>query len=60
VAAGGPTVSVTLAVDPGAWFADGLGGLLDPRDPANEARISENIKNSVDAFHDHDRDGQRD
>ncbi|MFL5270955.1 MAG: hypothetical protein ACJ79E_02655 [Anaeromyxobacteraceae bacterium] len=52
--------NVTLRIDPAAWFAGDGGALLDPRDAANRSRIEANIKSSIDAFDDDDRDGERD
>ena len=53
------TSNVTLNLDPSAWFtADGA--RLDPRDEANRSRIEQNIKASLRAFDDDDRDGRED
>lgn len=52
--------NVVINVDMNLWFADGNGGMLDPRDPANQRRIEKNIKNSFRVFEDRDDDGEDD
>ena len=52
--------NVTLRIDSAAWFAGDGGALLDPRVEANRSRIEANIKASIDAFDDDDRDGEHD
>jgi hypothetical protein len=52
--------NVTLSIDPSAWFVGDGGAPLDPRNGANRSRIESNIKASIDAFDDDDRDGRRD
>ena len=56
--------NVTVLFDLSGWFADGAGNLLDPRTAnkggANEGIVKENIKQSVEAFEDQDRDGEDD
>jgi hypothetical protein len=49
--------NVTLSVDPAAWFAGPGGAFLDPRDEANRLTIEQNIKASLRAFDDDDRNG---
>ena len=56
----GSSVNVTLSIDRSAWFYDGAGGVLDPRDVANEQQISDNIELSIDAFKDNNHDGLSD
>jgi carbon monoxide dehydrogenase subunit G len=56
----GSTANVTVAIDVKSWFSDGAGGTLDPANPANAARIAENIKRSLRAFRDDDCDGEED
>lgn len=61
VTAGGP-LNVTVRLDLGTWFvtADGA-ALVDPTTAsaggANEALVRDNIRNSIEAFHDDDSDG---
>ncbi len=51
--------NVTLDIDTSGWFVkDGV--RLDPRDPRNRLAIEANLKASIDAFDDDDRDGHRD
>jgi hypothetical protein len=56
-------VSLTLAIDVGAWFlaADGV-GILDPRAAGQQtrSRIEQNIRESFHAFEDDDEDGAPD
>lgn len=56
----GQAVNVTLRIDQNAWFSDGAGGVLDPNDDNNHGWISDNIKNSITAFQDQDRNGYPD
>jgi len=46
------------------WVVDGSGNLIDPRTAnkggANEGLVKENIKQSVEAFEDDERDGDDD
>ncbi len=53
--------NVTIFVDLDAWFRSTGGGLLDPdtgnKGGDNESQIKENIKQSLKAFEDADRDG---
>jgi hypothetical protein len=55
------STNVTVRLDLAAWFRDGAGMLLDPQTgnqgEVNEGLIKENIKQSVEAFEDRDRDG---
>ena len=53
------STNITIAVGLDRWFVDGAGQTIDPRDPLNEGLINENIKNSIEAFEDNDRDGNR-
>jgi hypothetical protein len=52
--------NVTLQIDPSGWFTSGAGDFLDPRLGAHQQAIEENIRNSIDAFDDDDRDGHSD
>ncbi|MDH3456869.1 MAG: hypothetical protein OER90_08510 [Gemmatimonadota bacterium] len=56
--------NVTVLLDLSVWFVDGAGNLLDPRTAnkggLNEGIVKENIKQSVEAFEDDDRDGDDD
>jgi hypothetical protein len=53
--------NVTLQLDLSTWFRNESGVLVDPatgnKGGQNESIVNENIKNSVHAFEDHDRDG---
>ena len=64
VTAGTGPVNVTLRLDVGTWFVDGSSSLIDPttanKGGANENLVEENIKASIEAFEDDDRDGQAD
>lgn len=51
------SANVTIRVDVGTWFRSASGGLLDPADGQNESPINNNIKDSLKAFEDQDRDG---
>lgn len=52
--------NITLSIDPSGWFTAGDGSFLDPRNGANREAIEENIRTSIDAFEDDDRDGHDD
>jgi hypothetical protein len=54
--------NVTLAFDTSAWFTGPGGAALDPctGDAAAQARIAANVRASLQAFSDDDRDGERD
>jgi hypothetical protein len=43
----GGTQSVTLTVDPSAWFTSSSGARLDPTDPASHEAIEDNIQLSI-------------
>ena len=55
-------VTVLLGVD--SWFRDGSGNLVNPQDGnkggQHESLVKENIKQSIEAFEDHDSDGEPD
>jgi hypothetical protein len=55
--------NITILVGLDTWFVDGSGGLYDPqtgnKGGQNEGEIKENIKTSIEAFEDDDRDGGR-
>ncbi len=58
---GTSSTNVTIRVDLSKWFVDGSGNLVDPdtgiKGGQNESLIKENIKQSIEAFEDKDRDG---
>ncbi len=55
------STNVTVLLDLSKWFVDLSGNLVDPQSGnkggTNESLIKENIKQSVEAFEDHDGDG---
>lgn len=59
---GSSTVNLTLELDIGSWFLDPSVSLVDPRTANkggdNEDLVEENIKKSIRAFSDTDRDGR--
>lgn len=62
VDASGASTSLTVRLDVSLWFRQsGSGALIDPATAnvggVNEGVVQENIKNSIKAFEDHDRDG---
>ncbi len=54
--------NLTLSIDVAMWFTDSAGALIDPRTAVhggpNEELVERNIKRSMDAFEDDDRDGE--
>jgi hypothetical protein len=54
------TTNVTFSFDTSRWFSDGQGGALDPSNSSNRSQIENNIKASLEAFEDDDRDGVAD
>jgi hypothetical protein len=60
VVVSGTPSNVTLSIDPTGWFAAADGSRLDPNDAAAKAQIEHNIKASLKAFCDRDRDGDDD
>jgi hypothetical protein len=58
----GESNHVSLAIDVSVWFldADNPGVPLDPADPSHRSKIENNIKGSIDAFDDDDRNGRHD
>jgi hypothetical protein len=58
------SANVTVLLDVDAWFRDGSGNLVNPQDGnkggQHESLIKENIKQSTEAFEDHDSDGEPD
>jgi hypothetical protein len=58
------STNVTVRIDISQWFVDGSGTLVDPgtgnKGGVNESLIKENIKQSIEAFEDEDRDGDDD
>lgn len=56
--------NVTIMVDVDAWFRNLSGTLVNPQDGnkggQHESLVKENIKQSIEAFEDEDRDGQDD
>jgi hypothetical protein len=61
---GSGTTNVTVRFGVAQWFVDGAGNLVDPetgnKGGAAESLIKENIKQSIEAFEDDDRDGNDD
>ncbi len=55
--------NVTIFVDLDVWFRDAAGTLVDPvsanKGGPNENLVKDNIKDSIEAFEDEDRDGRR-
>lgn len=51
------TANLTLVVDANSWFANGLGGYLDPDDLGTHDEIQVNILSSFTAFRDDNMDG---
>jgi hypothetical protein len=64
VASEATSTNVTVLLDVDQWFRDGSGSLVNPQSGnlggANESLVKENIKQSVEAFEDEDRDGAED
>ena len=64
IADGAPATNVTLRLDIGTWFRAADGSLVDPdsanKGGENESIVANNIKASIDAFEDRDRDGTED
>jgi hypothetical protein len=60
----GVPANVTLRIDVSGWFVAGDGTLIDPATAGhggtNEALVETNIRRSIDAFEDHDEDGEHD
>ena len=58
---GAPATNVTIRLDISTWFVDGTGSLFDPamayKGGQYESMVKNNIKNSIDAFEDEDKDG---
>jgi hypothetical protein len=56
-----PSTNVTIRVDVSTWFVDQSGNLFNPETAAkgepNENLAKDNIKDSIEAFEDKDRDG---
>ncbi len=63
VVEGTTTANVTLHLDVSSWFEDAAGALVDPasanKSQPHENLVKDNIRRSIDAFEDSDRDGQR-
>jgi hypothetical protein len=57
---GDRATNVTLSMAPETWFLSPEGALLNPALAENEDLIDENFKQSIEAFHDDDRDGESD
>jgi len=58
---GSGSTNLTLTFDVGGWFIGAGGALLDPRvagESGNRERIRDNIRRSLRAFEDSDRDGR--
>lgn len=52
--------NVTIRIDPAGWFTGAGGAFLDPRLEASRQAIEDNVRSSIDAFEDDDRDGHDD
>jgi len=52
--------SITINLDLTRWFLGAGGARLDPRVDANRSAIESNLRRSIDAFDDCDRDGRED
>ncbi|UCD22964.1 MAG: hypothetical protein JSW51_07780, partial [Gemmatimonadota bacterium] len=59
---GAGSTNITVFVDLDAWFRDATGRLIDPdtanEGGANESLVEDNIKESMEAFEDDDRNGE--
>ena len=57
----GLDANITIRVDVDTWFRTAAGALIDPatanKGEPNESEVNENVKNSLKAFEDDDRDG---
>ena len=55
--------NVTILIDVDDWFRDSVGNLVDPttanQGQPNQSLVNENIKTSMEAYEDRDRDGKR-
>jgi Domain of unknown function (DUF4382) len=60
VASDGSSSNVTLTIDPKTWFVASDGTRLDPSAAASKSQIEDDIRRSVKAFCDHDRNGEDD
>ncbi len=60
---GTTNTNVTLHLNVSSWFKDAAGAFVDPasanKGQANENVVKDNIRTSIDAFEDSDRDGRR-
>jgi len=58
------STNLTMSIDLDTWFRSGTGALINPRTAnkggANENVVKDNIKDSIEAFEDDDRDGDDD
>ena len=56
-----PSTNITIRLDVSTWFVDQYGNLIDPamayKGGQYESMVENNIKNSIDAFEDEDKDG---
>lgn len=60
IADGSSSDNITIHIDASGWFSDGGGAFLDPRVAGNRQAIEDNLRTSIDAFDDDDRDGRSD
>lgn len=60
IAGGSSSDNITIRIDGSGWFVGSGGAFLDPRVGANRDAIEENLRASIDAFDDDDRDGHDD
>ncbi len=56
----GQATNITLIISSANWFRAPDGSFLDPTDPNNEGQISDNLKTSIEAEKDDDKDGEGD
>lgn len=61
VDASGTATNLTIRLDVATWFRNGAGALIDPATAgsggANQSLVDQNIRNSIKAFEDKDRNG---
>lgn len=56
----GDNKNVTINIDPSSWFTGEGGKRLDPRESSARSEIENNLKRSIDAFDDDDKNGGED
>lgn len=60
VGGGSSSDNITIRIDASGWFTGAGGAFLDPRVGGNRQAIEDNLRTSIDAFDDDDRDGHDD